>query len=79
MQYQKINNIVFRGLKVLIALLTLAMDLLISMMKFLAEATRITADENNSCASDNLTGGVLNYRTGKLDDGTDPIGWYEKD
>lgn len=25
------------------------------------------------------SGGVLNYRTGKLDDGMDPIGWYEKD
>ncbi|MFC1602688.1 hypothetical protein ACFL3U_03875 [Pseudomonadota bacterium] len=25
------------------------------------------------------SGGILNYRTGKLDDGTDPIGWYEKD
>jgi len=41
MQYQKINNIVFRALKVLIALLTLAMDLLISMVKFLAEAAMI--------------------------------------
>jgi hypothetical protein len=25
------------------------------------------------------SGGVLNYRTGKLDDGTDPVGWYEGD
>jgi len=25
------------------------------------------------------SGGVLNYRSGKLDDGTDPVGWYEKD
>ena len=25
------------------------------------------------------SGGVFNYRTGKLDDGMDPIGWYEKD
>ena len=25
------------------------------------------------------SGGALNYRTGKLDDGTDPVGWYEKD
>jgi len=25
------------------------------------------------------SGGVLNYRTGKLDDGTDPVGWYEED
>ena len=24
------------------------------------------------------SGGVLNYRTGNLDDGTDPIGWYER-
>ncbi len=24
-------------------------------------------------------GGVLNYRTGILDDGTDPYGWYEED
>jgi len=26
-----------------------------------------------------LNGGVLNYRTSKLDDGTDPYGWYERD
>lgn len=32
-------------------------------------------DELNS----SIRGGVLNYRTGKLDDGTDPIGWYERD
>lgn len=24
-------------------------------------------------------GGILNYRTGNLDDGTDPYGWYEED
>jgi hypothetical protein len=26
-----------------------------------------------------LAGGVLNYRTEELDDGTDPTGWYEDD
>ena len=25
------------------------------------------------------SGGVYNYRIGNLDDGTDPIGWYEDD
>jgi hypothetical protein len=25
------------------------------------------------------SGGVFNYRTGNLDDGTDPIGWYDTD
>lgn len=32
-------------------------------------------DELNS----SIRGGVLNYRTGRLDDGTDPVGWYERD
>lgn len=32
-------------------------------------------DELNS----SIRGGVLNYRTGKLDEGTDPCGWYERD
>ncbi|MBT3834471.1 MAG: hypothetical protein HOB98_06430 [Gammaproteobacteria bacterium] len=29
--------------------------------------------------SDAFKGGVMNYWTGKLDDGTDPFGWYEED
>ena len=37
--------------------------------------TESTEDELNS----SIRGGFLNYRTGKLDDGTDPTGWYEKD
>lgn len=37
------------------------------------------ADREDDGASDPAQGGVLNYRTGKLDDGTDPVGWYERD
>ena len=33
----------------------------------------------NDELSSSIRGGVLNYRTGKLDDGTDPYGWYERD
>lgn len=44
---------------------------------FLASGTT-TSDENK--ASENAArSGVLNYRTGKFDDGTDAAGWYEKD
>lgn len=43
----------------------------------------IAASAQTSSANDELNssvrGGVLNYRTGKLDDGTDPYGWYERD
>ena len=33
----------------------------------------------NDKVNSSIRGGVLNYRTGKLDDGTDPYGWYEQD
>ncbi|TNF00691.1 MAG: hypothetical protein EP328_00990 [Gammaproteobacteria bacterium] len=35
--------------------------------------------DTEKTTSDSVRGGVLNYRTGKLDDGTDAAGWYEKD
>lgn len=43
----------------------------------------LAASAQTSPANDELNssirGGELNYRTGKLDDGTDPVGWYERD
>lgn len=48
-----------------------------SIVGFLAASaqTAPAKDELNS----SIRGGVLNYRTSKLDDGTDPHGWYERD
>ncbi len=51
---------------------------------FLAQAVRLLArSAQTSPADDELSssirGGVLNYRTGKFDDGNDPAGWYERD
>jgi hypothetical protein len=42
-------------------------------------ASADTHDEEDDMSADAYTGGTLNYRTGKLDDGTDPYGWYGKD
>ena len=48
-----------------------------SLVALLAESAKTSdAKEASDIAP---SGGVLNYRTGKLDDGTDPVGWYEKD
>jgi hypothetical protein len=44
----------------------------------LLAATAQTSRANDELNS-SIRGGVLNYRTGKLDDGTDPVGWYERD
>lgn len=43
---------------------------------FFAESAKTSSDKTSS---DTACGGVMNYRTGKLDDGTDAAGWYEKD
>ncbi len=48
-----------------------------SLVTLLATSTKTSdAKEASDIAP---SGGVLNYRTGKLDEGTDPVGWYEKD
>ena len=48
-----------------------------SLVALLAAGTKTSdAKETSDIAP---SGGVLNYRTSKLDDGTDPVGWYEKD
>jgi hypothetical protein len=45
----------------------------------LASYTDTSDEEENDISAGAYRGGTLNYRTGKLDDGTDPYGWYEKD
>lgn len=50
---------------------------LITAVGFLAQSARNNKFDKESDIAP--SGGVLNYRTGKLDDGTDPVGWYEKD
>lgn len=66
--------VVFRGTW---ALLVAFGRLAVSLFGLLAASAK-TSDANDASANA-ARGGVLNYRTGKLDDGTDPTGWYEKD
>lgn len=65
---------VFRGTW---ALLVAFGRVAVSLLGLLAASAK-TSDANDASANA-ARGGVLNYRTGKLDDGTDASGWYEKD
>ena len=58
------------------AMLAVVGQLLRSMLGILAESAETGSDDATSSA---VRGGVLNYRSGKLDDGTDATGWYERD
>ena len=49
----------------------------VSAVRFLGDSAETSAASNELETA--IRGGVLNYRTGKLDDGTDPYGWYERD
>ena len=48
-----------------------------SLASLLAKSVKVS--DTNDATNHAVRGGVLNYRTGKLDDGTDPYGWYERD
>jgi hypothetical protein len=52
---------------------------LLSTLRDLFAAADTSDEEEDDVSASAYTGGTLNYRTGKLDDGTDPCGWYGKD
>lgn len=52
---------------------------LLGALRDLFIAADTTEEEENDISAGAYRGGTLNYRTGKLDDGTDPYGWYGKD
>ncbi len=53
--------------------------LVMGVVGLLASSAVTSEEEENDISAGAFKGGMLNYRTGKLDDGTDPYGWYEKD
>jgi hypothetical protein len=67
--------------KTLVAGLRLAIHVL---FRFVAGAVGLLADSARTTPADDelgnsFGGGVMNHRTGKFDDGSDPAGWYERD
>ena len=65
-----------RVLLAMFAVVTAIGHFLRYVLGFFAESAETDSEKTSS---DSVRGGVLNYRTGKLDDGTDAAGWYEKD
>ena len=71
------NSFLKRLVGVLLAAVRLVLEFSVEAVRLLASSARTTpADDelNNS-----FRGGVMNHRTGKFDDGSDPAGWYERD
>ena len=71
------NRVFKTALRTLYRMVGVGLGLIGNIVRFLAASaqTAPAKDELNS----SIRGGTLNYRTGKLDDGTDPYGWYERD
>jgi len=62
----------------MIKVIVRALGTFVASLAGLLASSAKTSDSNEASAIA-ARGGVLNYRTGKLDDGTDASGWYEKD
>ena len=71
------NGVFLSALRTLYRMSGGGLRLIGSIVGFLAESAQ--TDPARDGLSSWIRGGVLNYRTGKLDDGTDPYGWYERD
>ena len=51
-----------------------------SLARSIRQFLQLLAASGENEKSDNAAGGgVMNLRTDKLDDGTDPVGWYADD
>lgn len=60
-----------------IATISAGIGALLAAVRFLAGAAETTPADDELSSS--VRGGLLNYRTGKFDDGTDPAGIYKPD
>jgi hypothetical protein len=66
-----------RVLHKILGVVSSAFVLVVGFLALAAQGEDSTDDED--LPDGGFSGGVLNYRTGRLDDGTDPYGWYEDD
>lgn len=77
MKQKKIDHLLRNSIRVIVALVLFVGEFIVNAVSLLAASTKTAG--TNKASNNAAQGGVLNYRTGKLDDGTDATGWYEKD
>jgi hypothetical protein len=77
MKQKKIDHLLRNSIRVIVAIVLFVGEFIVNAVSLLASSTM--ASGTNEVSDNAACGGVLNYRTGKLDDGTDATGWYEKD
>lgn len=77
MKREKVAKLSRSAYSVIKAVALLLGELLSSIASILASSTK--SSDKNDTSDVAPSGGVFNYRTTELDDGTDPVGWYEKD
>lgn len=72
-----LKRVLRAGGKLTIATIGAGVGALLAAVRFLAAAAETTPADDELSSS--VRGGLLNYRTGKFDDGTDPAGIYKPD
>ena len=75
--HRMMNNLYKLVVEVLLAASRIVLGFLAETVVLLASSVRTTPADDELSSS--IRGGVMNHRTGKFDDGSDPAGWYERD
>lgn len=60
-----------------VAMISVGVGAVLAAIRFLASSAETTPADD--ALNSSVRGGLLNYRTGKFDDGTDPAGIYKPD
>jgi hypothetical protein len=77
MKKARIYNLLRSAIAVCASIMLLLVELAVRAVSVIASGT--STSDTNEASNNAVHGGVLNYRSGKFDDGTDAAGWYEKD
>ena len=71
------KNLIKNSWNFLVVVASAMWALFVEMISLLGKGSETSQHEKSLSNSDRT--GALNYRTGQLDDGTDPYGWYDND
>jgi hypothetical protein len=77
MKEARICNLLESAIAICASVMLLLVELAVRAVSVIASGT--STSDTNEASNNAVHGGVLNYRSGKFDDGTDAAGWYEKD
>lgn len=78
-EIKAVKTMLTKGSRAIVAIAGAGISGLLALVRLLADAAETTPIDDDRRLHDSDIVGELNYRTGRLDAGTDPYGWYDEE